>query len=47
MFPLIAAIPAAWTGTRLAAAKLLFKPIKYFIDSKFREPVTPVPDSVL
>ena len=47
MLPLLAAIPAAWTATRLAAAKLLFKPIKYFIDSKFREPVTPVPGSVL
>lgn len=47
MLPLLAAIPTAWTVARLAAAKLLFKPIKYFIDSKFREPVTPVPGSVL
>lgn len=47
MLPLLAAIPTAWTAARLAAAKLLFKPIKYFIDSTFREPVTPVPGSVL
>ena len=47
MLPLIPALPAAWTAARLAAAKLLFKPIKYFIDSKFRDTVTPVPGSVL
>jgi uncharacterized protein with von Willebrand factor type A (vWA) domain len=47
MIPLLAAIPAAWTVARFAASRLLFKPIKYFIDSQFREPVTPVPGSVL
>ena len=47
MLPLIAAIPFAWTVARLVASKLVFKPIKYFIDSQFRDSVTPVPGSVL
>ena len=47
MLPLIAAIPAVLTVARLVASKLVFKPIKYFIDSQFRDSVTPVPGSVL
>jgi uncharacterized protein with von Willebrand factor type A (vWA) domain len=47
MFPPIAALPTAWAAARFAASRLLFKPIKYFIDSTFRDPVTPVPGSVL
>ena len=44
------ALPALSMGlnaARLLASRLLFKPIKYFIDATFRDPVTPVPGSVL
>lgn len=47
MLALIASLPSAWTAARFAASRLLFKPIKYFIDSTFRDHVTPVPGSVL
>ena len=35
------------TAARLLASRLLFKPLKYYVDSWFREPVTPVHGSVL
>ncbi len=47
MLPLLAALPTAWPTARFAASRLLFKPFRYFIDSTFREPVTPIPGSVL